>query len=267
MSTPEAQSIPAYAVSVSMPPQRLWRAYLTEAKYEIVNGLRSPNTLLFSLGFPVMFYLLAGSVFGFLQARDTNLTAYMLIAFIVLALMTPGFTTLGVALAIERDQGLHALRRALPMPNGANLMSKIVFAIASVAIVVPVVMAIGVFLGHVSLSALQLLGIWALALLGSLPFCALGFFIGMRASARASVPLTNLCFIPMLYLSGALFPLPEAVKWVSVYTPPFYVQQLMLAVADAPHRFVGGLGVHVGILIAVTLLFLLLTVRRFNAVG
>jgi ABC-2 type transport system permease protein len=267
MSSASAPAIPAQHASAAMPRQRVWRAYLTEARFEIVNGFRSPNTILFTLGFPVMFYLLAGFIFGFLRARDPGLTAYMLIGFTLMAVMTPGFMTLGVALAIERDQGLHTLRRALPMPAAANFVGKIVLALACVAVTVPVVMAIGVFLGNVSLSVWQLLAIWALALLGALPFCALGFFIGMRSSARAAAPVTNLFFIPMIYLSGALFPVPQAVKWVSVLTPPFYLQQLMLAVADANHRFVGGLAVHVGILVAFTVVLALLTVRRFSAVG
>ena len=89
---------------------------------------------------------------------------------------------------------------------------------------------------------------WDLALAGALPFCALGFFIGMHASARAVPAFVNLSFIPMLYLSGALFPSPEGFGWLARLTPPFYLQQAMLAAAGLPHQFLVGPLVHIAVL-------------------
>jgi ABC-2 type transport system permease protein len=262
-----AAEVRGYARTSVMPLRRVLGSYLTELKYELVHALRSPAYIVFAFGFPVMFYLLAGSVFGFLRLEDTNTTTYILIGFVLMGSIMPGFSGFGVALAIEREKGLHTLRRAQPMPAAANIIGKAVLAMLSVAIVAPILMTAGVLFGNVPLSLTEAFALLGLAVVCCLPFCALGFFIGMHASARAAQPIVNVSFIPMLYLSGAFYPLPDSFSWVAYATPPFYVQQLMLAAADLPHQFLGSAGTHVGVLTAITVLFTLRTIRRFKAVG
>jgi ABC-2 type transport system permease protein len=256
-----------YSTANTMSWQRLLRTYATEAKYELVHVFRSPNLVVFTLLFPVMFYLLAGTVFGLFRSGDARLSAYVFIGFAVMATMTPGFTGFGVALAIEREKGLHTLRRALPMPAAANVVGKTIMAVVCVGIVIPALIAMALLFGHVTLTPAQMVKIGGLALVGALPFCALGFFIGMHVPGRAAQPIVNIAFIPMLYLSGAFVPLPPAIAWVAALTPPFYLQQLMLGAAgNATHYVIGPL-VHWAVLAAVTVVFAALTVRRFRIIG
>jgi ABC-2 type transport system permease protein len=259
--------ISASEVSETMSPLRVIAAYLAQAKCELLLSVRSPQLVVFTVLFPVMFYLLVGFIFGPFRHPEPRMRSYVLIGFIIMAVMTPGFSSFAGVLATDRETGLHALRRALPMPAGADLIAKAVVALLCVGIVVPVLMMLGEVLGNVELSFQQLASIGALALAGSLPFCALGFFIGMHASARAVPAVVNLLMIPMLYLSGALFPLPQSLGWLTPLTPPFYLQQLMLAAADAPHRFVGGPLTHAALLAGITTVFAGLALRRFRAVS
>jgi hypothetical protein len=71
----------------------------------------------------------------------------------------------------------------------------------------------------------------------------------------------------MIYLSGSLFPLPDRLSWLMPLTPPFYLQQLMLFTAGAPHRFIVSGVWHVAVLTGITALFSTLAVRRFRLVG
>ncbi|HEY1307628.1 MAG TPA: ABC transporter permease [Vicinamibacterales bacterium] len=246
---------------------RILLAYVAQARYELLHSLRSPQMVLFTVLFPMMFYVLVGIVFGPFRHPDPDVRLYVLIGFITMAVMTPGFSSFSGVLALERETGLYTLRRALPMPTGADMFAKMVTVLMCVSLVVPVLIVMGRFLGHVELAPRQTAALWVLSLFGALPFCALGSFIGMYASARAVPAIVNLLMIPMLYLSGALFPLPDSLAWLSRMMPPFYLQQLMLAAAGAPHRLVMGTSAHIALLLGVTATFALLTLRRFRMVG
>jgi ABC-2 type transport system permease protein len=151
------------------------------------------------------------------------------------------------------------------MPNGSDVVAKTVTAVLCVAGIVPMLMAIGLSLGDVQLSLRSMIAIEALALGGALPFCGLGFLIGVYASARAVPAVVNVVMIPMLYLSGALFPLPQGLSWVSHLTPPFYLQQLMLAAAGSPSQFHPL--IHAGVLFGIAVVSTALSLRRFAFVG
>ena len=250
-----------------MPRARVLGAYLAEVKYELLHGARSPQMVVFTLLFPLMFYLLVGFVFRVFRHPDPHMRTYMLVGFVIMATMTPGLSSFAGALAVEREKGLHTLRRALPMPVAANFIAKAVMALLCVAIVIPVLMTVGALIGRVDLSFARMAAILGLALAGAAPFCALGFFIGVYASARAVPAFVNLTMIPMLYLSGALFPLPEGLGWVARFAPPFYLQQLMLAAADVPHQFIVGPVVHGAVLIGLTIVLTVSAVRRFRLTG
>jgi len=247
-----------------MSRRRVWLAYVAQARYELLQGVRSPQMIVFTALFPIMFYILAGVVFGPFRHPDPNIRRYVLVGFVTMAVMTAGFSSFAGVLAVERETRLYALRRALPMPAGADIAAKTTTALVCVAVLVPVLIAIGHALGRVELSLGEIASIWALALVGALPFCALGCLIGMYASARAVPAVVNLSMIPMLYLSGALFPLPDSLGGLSRAMPPFYLQQLMLAATGAPHRFVVGPLVHVGVLLGLATAFALLTLRRLR---
>lgn len=251
--------------SGTMMRQQVIGAFFAQAKCELLQSVRSPQMVVFTVLFPIMFYLLAGFLFGPFQHPEPRMRSYVLIGFVVMAATTSGFSSFAGVLAVEREKGLLALRRALPMPVGADLVAKTLVALVCVASVVAVLMGIGAWLGRVELSLRQLASICTLAMAGALPFCALGFFIGMYTSARAVPAVANLLMIPMLYLSGALFPMPDRLGWLPPLTPPFYLQQLMLAAAGGPHRFVGNPLAHVAVLTGITIVFAALALRRFRA--
>jgi ABC-2 type transport system permease protein len=252
----------------SMPSGRVLAAYLYEARCELVRVFRSPAVVIFVLLFPVLFYLLVGVVFGLFRNPNPQVTRYTFIGFTVMATMVPGFSGFGSLLAIERGNGLHILRQALPMPALANLLGKTLMSVMCVALTVPALLVIGTLFGHLALTPMQMLSVWGLALVGSLPFCAIGLFIGTNVSERAATAVINLCFIPMLYLSGSFMPLPPSFAGIAKFTPPFYLQQIMLAALGEPHKYFGGsVAVHWLILAAVLALFTLLSVRRFRAYG
>jgi ABC-2 type transport system permease protein len=101
--------------------------------------------------------------------------------------------------------------------------------------------------------------------LGSLPFSAIGLFIGARATSRTAPAFVNLLYLPMIYLSSILVPLPKSIEVISLMSPAFYLNQLALrALGTASY---GATITDTAILAGLTLLLVVLAVRRLARVG
>lgn len=248
-----------------MPFRRVLRAYAVEAKYESLRMLRSPAFGGPFLLLPVGLYLLfAVLLFGAEIGKDPKGALFTFMGFAVFGVMGPGLFGFGISVATEREQGLLKLKRALPMPAGASLLAKMAMSMLFVAIVMASMAAAAPF-GHLHLNLGQLLAVSAVNTLGALPFCAMGFLIGSLASAKAAPAFVNLLYLPMIYLSAILFPLPQSMHWMALISPAYHLDQLALAAMRFPSD--GAPAVHLLVLLGVTLVFTLLALRRLARVG
>ena len=256
----------AIVLDANMPGSRLWRAYLTEAKYECVRMLRAPAFAIPFLCLPAALYLMfAVLLFGDAMRSDPKAGLFTFTGFDVLGVMGPGLFGFGITLAMEREQGLLTLKRALPMPAGASLVAKLLMAMLFGAIVTVTMVAAAVFLGHLPLTAGQSLGVAVINILGAAPFCALGMFVGTRTSGKAAPAIANLLYLAMIYLSGILLPLPKSMWVIALASPAYHLDQLLFRVLGAPSH--GAALVHVAVLAGVTLVLTAISVRRLARVG
>jgi ABC-2 type transport system permease protein len=252
---------PQFAMSLS----RLVRAYVIEAKYESLRMLRAPAFAGPFLALPVLLYLLFGVLlFGDAIQKDPRGAVFMFMGFSILGAMGPGMFGFGITIAMEREQGLLLLKRALPAPMAASLIAKMLMSVLFVAIVM-ITMVIASPLGHLKLSMGQILMFSAVIVLGSAPFCAIGLFVGTWATGKSAPAFVNLLYLPMIYLSGFLIPLPKSMQWIEIASPAFHLDQLALAAIGAPGQ--GMVLVHFGFLAVVTLLLTALAVRRLSRIG
>ena len=256
--------------AVPMSTGRLLRAYGTEAKYECIRLLRSPAFAGPFLGLPVLLYLLFGVLlYGDALAKDPKGALFLFLGFTIFGVLGPGMFGFGISVATEREKGLFALKRALPMPPGASLLAKLAMSMLFVAIIMATMVA-ALPLGHLKLGAGQLAALSVVCILGSAPFAALGLFVGTWASAKAAPALVNLLYLPMIYLSGFLIPMPKSMERIERFSPAFHLHQLALRAVGAS-KAAPNAGwmpwVHVVVLATVTLVFTWLAVRRLARVG
>ena len=140
-----------------------------------------------------------------------------------MGIMGPALFGFGMELALEREQGLIALKRALPMPKGAYLLAKMLMA-AAFAILIATALALEtLLLGPGSVTVAQAAGVAITCVIGTIPFCAIGLFIGARVSRRAAPAFLNLAYLPLMYLSGLFFPLPQHIHWLALFSPAFHL--------------------------------------------
>jgi len=245
--------------------ERELRAYVAEAKYECIRMMRVPGFVGPFLVLPAGLYLLfAVLLFGAEIAKDPKAGVFTFMGFATFGVMGPGMFGFGATIAQEREQGLMRLKRAMPCPAAAPLLAKMFMSLLFVTLIM-ITMAAVAPAGHVRLSVGQLASLSAVNILGSLPFCALGFIIGTLASGKGAVALVNVLYLPMVYLSAILFPLPKSIHWIALLSPAYHLEQTAYRAIGAPSE--GMLAIHLVVLIAVTLVCTTVAVRRLARVG
>lgn len=106
-----------------------------------------------------------------------------------MGIMGPALFGFGMGLALEREQGLIALKRALPMPKGAYLVAKMLMA-ASFAVLIATAIALETLLGgrapvtvgRAPVTMGQAVGVSLIGVVGTIPSAPSG-----SSSVRASV--------------------------------------------------------------------------------
>ncbi|HEY6348843.1 MAG TPA: ABC transporter permease [Candidatus Angelobacter sp.] len=245
---------------------RLLRAYLVEAKYEFVRMLRTPAFSMPFLGLPVLLLLLFGVVlFGSAIRSNQDAGKFLFTAFAILGMMGPGMFGFGMGVAIEREQGLLKLKRALPMPPAAYLLAKMLMSMLFGMIVMATMVAAGLTLVNLSLSFAQVLKVAVACIIGTLPFSAIGLFIGVWTTGRSAPAFVNLVYQVMMHLSGLFYPLPKFMQNIAPIWPTYHLQQLVMNTLGAPSR--GSTIGHAAALTGVTLVLTLLALRRLKRNG
>ena len=239
----------------TMPLSRVFGAYLAEARFETKRHLRAPAFAMPFLVIPVALYVFFTSLGGDpAQAPkpELQMPLRMFTGFSIMGVMGPALFAFGMTLAMDRDLGLLRLKRALPMPPMAYMLGKMEMA-ALFSVAVTLTMTIAAMVKGLDLSAAQFLAVAAIGVVGTLPFAAIGLFIGAKVSGRTAPAWVNLAYIPMTYLSGLFFPVPEAIRALALASPAFHLNQLALQAAGVAAIMPATM--HVAALLGVTVLF------------
>ena len=251
--------------TLAIPSHSNLRSYLLEAKYEFIRLWRTPSFALPSLLFPLLFYVLFGVVLAGSRGGG-EMARYLLATYGVFGIMGSALFGFGVTVAIERENGQMTFKRALPMPPGSVLIAKMLMAMMFAAITSILLAVVGAFVAGVSLAPMQWLALFAINVLGALPFCAVGLLIGSLVGGSAAPAIVNIVYLPMAFLSGLWMPLsilPGFIGQLAPMWPSFHLAQIALKVVD---RDAGApLWTHLGVLAVVTITCFLLARRRLAA--
>jgi ABC-2 type transport system permease protein len=126
------------------------------------------------------------------------------------------------------------------MPASQYLMGKTFTALVFSTLIFVLLSSFAVVFANVSMSFLQWLQLYALALFGTLPFCMLGLVMGLSFSAKAAPALVNLIYLPISMLSGLWIPItmfPEMMQWFAWALPSYHLSQLGLSIVEMHQGF------------------------------
>lgn len=212
------------------------RAYVLEAKYELLKMVRMPAYAIPAIAFPVMFYALFGLVFGGRATGNVSMATYLIATYGAFGVIGAALFGFGVGVAVERGQGWMLLKRATPMPPLAFFTGKLFVCTLFSAAIVVLLMVLGIAAGGVRLPVPTLLALGGTLIVGSIPFCALGLAAGYLTGPNSAPAIVNLVYLPMAFASGLWLPmevLPSFIKSIAPFLPAYHLAQLALRTIGA----------------------------------
>jgi ABC-2 type transport system permease protein len=187
---------------------------------EIVRFYRQKSRVVGVLASPLVFWIVLGSGFGNSlrsgtgQGQQNYLDYSYPGALILIVLFTSIFTMMSVI--EDRKEGFLLSVLVAPVPRSAIVLGKVLGGTTLAAAQGLVFLVFAPFAG-VHLQPMQVLLVALVVFLVSFALTALGFAIAWPMdSTQAFHGIINLFLIPMWLLSGALFRLTGASKWIRV---------------------------------------------------
>lgn len=207
-----------------------WALGLRRGSLELRQFFRQRDQAIFTFAFPIVFLFLFASIFSN-DVEGAGITASQLYvpSMIAAGIMSTSFQSLGISIAIERDNKQLRRLRGTPMPPASYFLGKVWLVLVTGLLETVALLAVGVLFYGIELPTgavdwltfgwIFFLGLTGCALLGiaisSLPKT------GQSASSVVVLPFLVLQFISGVYIAvgtipdwllniGALFPL----KWM-----------------------------------------------------
>ncbi|GAA3992886.1 MULTISPECIES: ABC transporter permease [Streptomyces] len=208
----------------------VWGIGLQRGALELRQFFRQRDQVVFTFAFPVVFLFLFASIFRD-DVQNAGITASQLYvpAMMAAGIMSTSFQSLGISIAIERDEKVLRRLRGTPMPPASYFLGKIWLVLVTGLLETAILLLVGTAFYDIDLPSdagrwfdfawIFVLGLTACALLGiaisSVPKT------GKSATSVVVLPFLVLQFISGVYIAidtipdwmlniGALFPL----KWM-----------------------------------------------------
>lgn len=178
---------------------------ITFARYDLVKVFRNRRFFLFTLGFPLVLFVVVTSSNKNVVVEGIPFSVYYLTGMVSWGTLN-AVTSGGAVIALERAVGWTRQLRVTPLPVWAYMASKVVRGYTMAALTIIALYLAGMAQG-VHLSASGWLLMTGLILVGLLPFAALGITFGHWLSSDSMGPALGGISALFALLGGAWFPL------------------------------------------------------------
>jgi ABC-2 type transport system permease protein len=180
------------------------RLYLHQLRTEQLVFWRNRESAVFIFAFPVMLFLLLGSLYGDDTTDEGHAAAAVLLAGMLgYGAANTGFAGMAIVLVIRREYGILKRIRSTPLPAGTYFAAALSSTLLVFAVQAVVLIGLGQLLHDTGLPDRP--GSLAfLVVFGAAAFAGLG--IGTSAlirSAEGSSAVVNFILLPMAFLSGS----------------------------------------------------------------
>lgn len=199
----------------------------TYVRYELIRSLRNRRFYLFTVGFPLVLYLLIAAPNRHehdLAGSGISAPLYFMVGLTALGTMN-AILGGGARIALDRSIGWTRQLRLTPLRPRTYFGTKVVTAYLTAAVTIAVQYSAGISLG-VTMSGGRWLQMTALLLIGLLPFAALGILLGHLLGVEALGPTIGGLGALLGFLGGVWFPLGDGVmKDIAQALPSFWLVQ------------------------------------------
>ncbi len=238
------------------------RNFATLTRMRIQLTMRNKMFLFFTVLMPFAFFFLYAGVF----AKGQPMVVKFFLGPVVALTVMGSFWGLSAALVMFREQGILRRFHLTPVTASDMLASSIV---ANYVLMFPTVLLEFLFARYIFHVAHfgDLLAAFLLISIGTISFASLGLVVASVTNTMQETQVINqLLWLPLIFLSGATFPLaflPQVVQKVSLFLPATYlVQGLQRAIFNSIP--IWQLGVQVGSLAFWAVLTFFLSTQLFR---
>ena len=196
------------------------RAALVVWEREMIRFRRDPARVISSVIQPLLFLFVLGGGLGSLVQQGTGGVDFKTFLFPGVLAMSVLFTAAfaGISMVWDREFGFLREMLVAPISTAAILTGKCLGG-ASVATIQSVVVIILAGLVGVPYDPLMILELLVLLFIMSFMITALGLVLAARVKqVQSAMPLVQMIITPLMFLSGALFPLSNLPGWLSLVT-------------------------------------------------
>jgi ABC-2 type transport system permease protein len=209
------------------------RAVRIVAQRELIRWSKDRGRLVAGLVQPLLWLFVLGA--GLSRVVATNggfdFQTFLFPGIVVISVLFQGIFS-GISLVWDREFGFLREMLVAPVSRGAILVGKCLGG-ASVAFLQGLVMIALAGAVHVPYHPLLIVELAAMAFLISMTITALGLLLAARIrQVQSAMPVVQLLLTPMMFLSGAMFPLGDLPTWLMILTrlnPLTYAVQPMRA--------------------------------------
>jgi len=208
------------------------RLFLRQLRCEQLLFWRSREAAFFVFGFPILLFLLLGSVYSG-KINGYPAANVLLVGMIGYGAANTAFAGTAITLVNRREYGILKRIRATPLPASLYLLSSLVSSLLVFVLETVLLFAVGrIFFGaHLPGHVASLV---VAVLIGTTVFAAVGLAAAaLIRSAEGSSAVVNFILLPMAFLSGAFGPTrgyPAVLRAIGDVLPLTYLVKLVDAV-------------------------------------
>ncbi|MGI5212285.1 ABC transporter permease [Plantactinospora sp. CA-290183] len=190
---------------------------LRQGRLEIRQFLRSRESVVFTMAFPVILILIFASIFRGDLGGGVSFTQYFVTGMIASGLVAVGFQNLAIQIPGERDRGVLKRLRGTPMPPWVYFAGKVIMVAAIALAETVLLLAVATLLFDLRLPDtagrwftfgwVSVLGVTACTL------CGIAFSSLARTARGASATATPVALV-LQFISGVFFVFTELPGWM-----------------------------------------------------
>ena len=204
----------------------------SEARFNLLGFRRSPAATFFTVVLPIIFLVIFTSIFGneIISSTGARVATVYVPGILALALVSANFMNAAIVTVIRRENGVLKAMRATPLPPWVYVGGQLAASLVLTAFMTALVIGIG-WLGYsvevqpgAVPSLLITLGVGAAA------FSALGLAITCVCPSEQAAPaITNMCVLPLYFVSDVFIPSEGAPRWMTLIGDVFPIKHLAVA--------------------------------------
>jgi ABC-2 type transport system permease protein len=217
---------------------------LHQFRYDQKVFWRSPAAVFFTVMLPVIFLLIFATIVGndtIHIAGGIKTTTYYVPAILTLAVVSATMVNLAINLTRERESGILKRGRATPLPSWVFIAGRIGNAIVVALIMLVLIALLGKLVYGVAIPWSRAPAVLVTLAVGATSFCALGIALtALIPSEDAAPAVTNVCVLPLYFLSGVFIPETEIPSGVLHFAALFPIRHFFEAFFGAWVPSAGG---------------------------